>query len=573
MKTNDVQTVRLGFSFRPSLYYRLLRWLRILALVFIGAIGSARAYQAPYPTAASPVVVLNNGDSIVVKIGGAPTTTQPTYNMAFVDETETGKTAGSGIGSFNSGTEVTAVATPTAGKRLISSIIVCNPDTVSQNFTVSVANGANRYFLLNSYSLASNATVTFNAGGFVSATPLALPLDPTKGGTGFSSYTQGDMLYASSTTALSRLADVAAGSFLRSGGVGANPAYSTLVLPNAATTGDVMYGSSANTMSQLADVAAGRWLKSGGVATAPLYSTSTLAEASATNNRWLKTNGSNWSESTAQLAEAGTATTGKVLMTDGTNWAATWPMTYTTVATNQSPSSANAFTYYDCTSALTVTLPASGGGGVASSYALLIRNNSSGSITISPNAADGIDGGTVNNSLILAHQYEYVYLICTGNSGTGAWAVVSKNIGYARSSGDKTYNTTATLTDIPGLTWNVEAGKTYTFDVKLSVSYTAAQGFKVGTGGTATATSFRGSLTAIGTDGTVPAVGTTATFGAQVASSGGAGASTQSMIDLNGTIVVNAGGTFTIQGAQASSGGSNTTFQQFGCFGWFHETQ
>jgi hypothetical protein len=49
----------------------------------------------------------------------------------------------------------------------------------------------------------------------------------TYGGTGQTSYTIGDLLYASSTTALSKLADVATGSVLVSGGIGVAPSYSS----------------------------------------------------------------------------------------------------------------------------------------------------------------------------------------------------------------------------------------------------------------------------------------------------------------------------------------------------------
>ncbi len=45
------------------------------------------------------------------------------------------------------------------------------------------------------------------------------------GGTGISAYTTGDMLYASTSTTLSRLADVATGNALLSGGIGAIPAW------------------------------------------------------------------------------------------------------------------------------------------------------------------------------------------------------------------------------------------------------------------------------------------------------------------------------------------------------------
>lgn len=48
---------------------------------------------------------------------------------------------------------------------------------------------------------------------------------PTKGGTGFTSFTVGDLFYADTTTSLAKLADVATGNVLLSGGVGVAPAY------------------------------------------------------------------------------------------------------------------------------------------------------------------------------------------------------------------------------------------------------------------------------------------------------------------------------------------------------------
>jgi len=52
----------------------------------------------------------------------------------------------------------------------------------------------------------------------------------TAGGTGQTSYTQGDLLYATSSTTLGRLADVATGNALISGGVGADPAWGKIGL-------------------------------------------------------------------------------------------------------------------------------------------------------------------------------------------------------------------------------------------------------------------------------------------------------------------------------------------------------
>jgi len=82
------------------------------------------------------------------------------------------------------------------------------------------------------------------------------------GGTNISSYAIGDLLYASTTGVLSKLADVAAGKYLRSGGVNTAPLWSTLTLPNAATAFRLAVATSANTIGELAAVGAtGEYLK------------------------------------------------------------------------------------------------------------------------------------------------------------------------------------------------------------------------------------------------------------------------------------------------------------------------
>jgi len=59
---------------------------------------------------------------------------------------------------------------------------------------------------------------------------LTNALAATSGGTGQSSYAIGDILYASTTTALSKLADVATGNALISGGVGVAPSWGKIAL-------------------------------------------------------------------------------------------------------------------------------------------------------------------------------------------------------------------------------------------------------------------------------------------------------------------------------------------------------
>jgi hypothetical protein len=63
-----------------------------------------------------------------------------------------------------------------------------------------------------------------------SITGLTTPLAATEGGTGYGSYTTGDLLYANSSTTLARLNDVATGNALISGGVGVAPSWGNIGL-------------------------------------------------------------------------------------------------------------------------------------------------------------------------------------------------------------------------------------------------------------------------------------------------------------------------------------------------------
>lgn len=142
-------------------------------------------------------------------------------------------------------------------------------------------------------------------------------LTVARGGTNIASYAVGDLIYASGTTTLSKLADVTAGSFLRSGGVTTAPVWSTLTIPNAATTGDLFYASGTNTGAMLADVAAGSFLRSGGVASVPAYSTTTWPNASTTGDILIST-GTNAIGSLTDVA------VNRVLISGGVGVAPSW---------------------------------------------------------------------------------------------------------------------------------------------------------------------------------------------------------------------------------------------------------
>lgn len=132
-------------------------------------------------------------------------------------------------------------------------------------------------------SIATSSSPTF------SSLTLTNPLTEANGGTHQSTYTTGDMLYASATNTLSKLADVATGNVPISGGVGAVFSWGKVgltthvsgVLPEANggtnqstyTTGDLLYSSATNTLSKLTAVTTGKELRSAGVGTAPTYAT------------------------------------------------------------------------------------------------------------------------------------------------------------------------------------------------------------------------------------------------------------------------------------------------------------
>ena len=67
--------------------------------------------------------------------------------------------------------------------------------------------------------------VLANCTGLPLTTGVTGTLAATNGGTDNALYAVGDLLYASTTTALAKLADVATGNALISGGVGVAPAY------------------------------------------------------------------------------------------------------------------------------------------------------------------------------------------------------------------------------------------------------------------------------------------------------------------------------------------------------------
>ena len=113
---------------------------------------------------------------------------------------------------------------------------------------------------------------TLTAGTWNASTVAAI-----YGGTGLTSFTAGDLLYADTSTTIARLADVAVGNALISGGVSANPSWGKIGL-DTHVTGilPVANGGTGNTTNQAASVAnAITFNTTGGAAAGTTYNGST----------------------------------------------------------------------------------------------------------------------------------------------------------------------------------------------------------------------------------------------------------------------------------------------------------
>lgn len=254
-----------------------------------------------------------------------------------------------------------------------------------------------------------------------------------QGGTGLTSYTVGDLIYASGATTLTTRAAVAAGSYLRSNGVAAAPIWSTTTLPNSATTGDLIYASSANTYSNRAAVAAGSFLRSFGVGVAPAWSQATWPNTATTGDIL-------YASGTDAYANLADVAVGSVLVSGGVGTAPAWSnapsvttltaseavlgpsfivnvaTTYTTTAddsgktfTNGSDTDGEAFTLLDNPT------PA----GVYWNF-VVATTLASGSFSITPSAGESLTFGTSTCSSITATTKGSSVRVIALNTGSGA---------------------------------------------------------------------------------------------------------------------------------------------------------
>jgi hypothetical protein len=127
--------------------------------------------------------------------------------------------------------------------------------------------------------------------------------------------------------------------------------------------------------------------------------------------------------------------------------------------------------------------------------------------------------------------------------------------GIKRASAQFNKTTDTALANITGLSVNVEAGRTYSFEALLFVDADATGGSKYAIAGTATATAIIYEVALI--DNATNAFTITSRQTALGGAAGQAG-TTAGLCRISGTITVNAAGTLTVQFAQNASNGTSS---------------
>ena len=134
-----------------------------------------------------------------------------------------------------------------------------------------------------SYNLSQLANNLNTAGQLDATDGLVNAVPAANGGTGQSTYSVGDILYASGATALAKLSDIATGNVLISGGVGAAPSYGKVGLTtHVSGTLPVANGGTGTTTLSVNNVLLGNG------------SSGVLSVAPGTSGNLLTSNGTTW---------------------------------------------------------------------------------------------------------------------------------------------------------------------------------------------------------------------------------------------------------------------------------------
>jgi len=253
------------------------------------ATGSTSNYSLPYPLSTDPVNVSGDIEQLSTKIDND-------LQEIIEDTSALMWTTG---GTFTNGLQAPTY-NDTTGKMSMS---------LSQNLQTSASPTFE--------ALTTSGNLTVN-GNIVSGTWAATTIAANRGGTGLTSYAVGDIIYASASTTLAKLAGVATGNALISGGVGTAPSWGKIGLTThvSGTLGVANGGTGVTASTGSASVVLSNSPALTGTPTAPTAANGTNTTQIATT-QFVQT-----AVSTLGGLPSQTGNAGKFLSTDGTN--ASW---------------------------------------------------------------------------------------------------------------------------------------------------------------------------------------------------------------------------------------------------------
>lgn len=386
--------------------------------------------------------------------------------------------------------------------------IIRNNTTGGQSITVKTSAGTGVTVPTGKYVFVyANGTDVVSSIDHIPSLTLATALAATSGGTGQSSYAIGDLLYASTTTALSKLADVATGNALISGGVSTAPAWGkvgltthvsgTLPVANGGTgdttytNGQLLIGNTTGNTLTKATLTAGTGITitngTGSITIAGNTGTVTSVSGTGTVNGITLTgtvtsSGSLTLGGTLSGVSLTTQVTGTLPVANGGSGATTL-----TGVLKGNGTSAFTASNVNLASEVTGTLPvANGGTGSTSTTYCSLTTNVNGTLPVA-NGGTGTTTLTANNVLL-------------GNGTSAVQAVAPSTSGNVLSSNGTTWSSSAlTATQVSNAYAGLTAGAVGTIAM---LEFTAGSG-TVAFGGTTSSANLLPSNVEGGNNGTV----------------------------------------------------------------------